>query len=240
MLLVLLFTILIIVALCIYYIKYIALPSPVIEYSIKFSTNNSANNKRKILIYTTKFKNKEQQIFNKYNIDKTLQEFYFNNNKHPKEFILGKDKDTQKVYFSELNGTIYGLAKKKNFYFDFYKYEFREYKPIKNIDKSLIDKFLGLELSNQLYKIINNKFRKITTFEKYENKKITSYHFNFKFTQVVSFYNELKQLLTLFNCNTNDFESWFNKNKNLYIAWIGITKKNNEFEITFYYRPNPL
>ena len=234
MLLVLLFTILIIVALCIYYIKYIALPTPIIEYSIKFSTNKSANNERKILMYLTKFKNKEQQIFNKYNLDKTLQDFYFNNVKTPRELILGKDKDTQKVYFSESNGIIYGLAKKNN------KYEFREYKPIKNIDKSLIDKFLGLELSNQLYKIINNKFRKITTFEKYENKKITSYHFNFKFTQILSSYNELKQLLTLFNCKTNDFKSWFNKNKNLYISWIGITKKNNEFEITIYYRSNPL
>jgi hypothetical protein len=234
MLLVLLLIILIIVALCINYIKYRELPTPVVEYSIKFSTNNSANNERKILLFLNNFKNNEQQIFNKYNIDKTLQEFYFNNVKNPREFILGKDKDTQKVYFSETNGIIYGLAKKNN------KYEFREYKPIKNLDKSLIDKFLGIELSNKLYKIIDNKFRKITTFEKYENKKITSYHFNFKFTLIKSFYNELKQLLTLFNCKTIDFESWFNKNKNLYIAWIGITKKNNEFEFTIYYRSNPL
>lgn len=233
MILLLLLFIIVILLLSIYYIKYIALPTPLVEYSIKFSTNKSANNERKILIYINNFKNKEHQLFNKHNIDNTLQEFYLKNNKNPKELIIGNDRDIQKIYFAEPNSIIYGLAKKNN------KYEFREYKPIKNIDKSLIDKFLGIELSNKLYKIIDNKFRKNITHQKYIDQKITSYYFNFKFTLINSFYNELKQLLTLFNCKTNDFKSWFNKNKNLYIAWIGITKKNNEFEFTIYYRPNP-
>jgi len=230
MLLVLLLTILIIVALYIYYIKYLALPTPLIEYSIKFSKNNSANNERKILMYIHNFINKEKYIFNKHNIDNTLQEFYLKNNKNPKELIVGKDRDIQKIYFAEPNAIIYGLAKKNN------KYEFREYKPIKNIDKSLIDKFLGIDLSNKLYNIINGKFKKNITHQKYVDQKITSYYFNFKFTLIKSFYNELKHLLTLFDCKTTEFELWFNKNKNLYIAWIGITKKNDEFEITIYYR----
>jgi hypothetical protein len=212
------------------YIKYLNyLPTHYIEHSIKFNQNTKYNNHRKIYIYIN-FINKESLIFDTHNINQTLREFYFKNHKNPIELILGNDNNKQKIYFCDKNKVIYGLVKDNN------TYEYREYKPINNFKKNTLDTFLGKELSNKLYKIINNYFKKKFAYEKYVNKTITSYHLYFRHIQIKHFETQIHKLLKLFNCNTTNINSWIQNNKEQYIYWIGITKKNNQFEITFYYR----
>jgi hypothetical protein len=209
------------------------LPHYNIEFSCKFTKNNPFNNSRYILLFKTPhFINKEHIIFREFNINKEFKDFYYDNSIKPIELILGFDNDISKIYFAEYNNNIYGLAKNKD------KYIKRYYKSLYNLNKSLIDKFIGEAKSTILYKLFNIKDKNYI-YEKYEDDIITSYHIRLNFYKIKDYIIQIKELLKLFECNVSNIDLWINKNKNYYIRWIGITKKNNNFEVTFYYRKEP-
>jgi hypothetical protein len=121
---------------------------------------------------------------------------------------------------------MYSLVKDNN------KFKFRIYKCIFNLNKTVIDNFIGLNKSNIIFKIFNLKNPYV--YEKYESDIITSYHI--QLTDKIKYsINKIKKILDIFDCNKTDIDIWINKNINNSLTWLAITKKDNQYEITFYH-----
>ncbi len=206
----------------------IEIPKYTLEYSCKFSAEAKYNDTRYTMIFNNNFKNKEGQIFDKFKIIKPFRDFYNNNKKNPHQLAFGFDKQIGKIYYNDDDKHIYGIAFNNN------KFSTRIYKPTYNIDKKIIDEFIGTDKSTLLFKLFN--ITNNLVYVRYENNIATSYHFCIDFYTIKNYNKQIKELLTTCNCNISNIDVWINKNQNKYIRWIGITNTNNKLEITIYYR----
>lgn len=206
----------------------IDIPKYIIEYSCKFSTKTKYNDTRYTMIFNNNFKNKEHLIFDKLKIIKPFRDFYYNNKKNPQQLAFGFDKQIGKIYYNDYDKHIYGITFNNN------KYSTRIYKPTYNIDKKIIDDFIGTDKSTILFKMFN--ITNNIVYIRYENNIATSYHFRIDFDTIKNYTTQIKELLTACNCNITNIDEWINNNQNKYIRWIGITNSNNKLEITIYYR----
>jgi hypothetical protein len=214
--------------------------NPIIEYSIKFTHDKPFNNDRLIYAYNYNLDNDKfiTNIFKKHNVDSKLIYFYNNLFKtiDKYELIYGIDKKTNvsKLYITTKEpDIIYGIEKRYD------AYSMRYYKGDGDFRKKEFDKFIGLKNSTIFYNLFNIE-DKTVVYKKYDqsyNYELNSYHFNFENYRINDYKDNIKKLLQFYNCNIDNLDSWLEKNKNYYIYWIGITKKDN-IEVTIYYRKN--
>jgi len=214
-------------------------PKPIIEYSIKFTHDKPYNNDRLIYAYNYNLDNDQfiTNIFKKHNVDSKLIYFYDNlfKKQDKYELIYGIDKKTNvsKLYVTDMNALIYGVEKRNN------EYSMRYYRGDEYFRKKELDNFIGLKNSTMFYNLFNVKNNSVV-YKKYDqshNYKLNSYHFNFENYKINDYKDNIKKLLQFYKCNVDNLDSWLEKNKNYYIYWIGITKKDN-VEVTIYYRKN--
>ena len=206
-----------------------------IEYSCKFSKSKTYNDTRKLYAFDSTKKLDVETIFKKYNVDSKL--IYFYNKmlkKRPQtELAYGEDTDVNvaKLYIND-GSNIYGIEKRNT------DYSIRIYKPDLYFEKDELDTFLGYEKSSLFYKLFNIP-DDVVVYKKYDQNhdfKLNFYLIYLEGYKVYDYREQIKALLIKYDCNIEGIDKWINKNKDYYMYWVAIGKKNNSIEVTFYYR----
>ena len=241
---------------CVYYVmnyKQYYEKFDVQEFSCKFSKNSNYNDSRFIKMFYTNLNEAKKEIFDKYGINSELVNFYFEIKnqigfKNIKGIVIGfdKQKSIEKIYI-DTNRTIIGMEIDLNNQ----KKKFRKYLGTE-FNKIDLDNFIGKENSDTIYNILNffsddsklpmifNKhigdLKESVNMENVVSKHICFLDFNKKI-YISDLKEELIQIINLFGCNSNGLDNWLKENKNKQIAWIGLTKvEDNNIDVTIYYR----
>ena len=183
-----------------------------IEYSTKFS-KNKINDKRIVYGYrmddqTISFKD----IVKNHNIDKKTINFYntlfSKENDDILEIIYGFDSNKSKLYINS-NNTIYGIEK------DGINYSLRIYDPY-TFDKKALDAFIGTDKSTIFCELFQVKQNSIIYTKRNQNDNFKMNSINFAITKykINNYKKEILKVLQIFDLCSENFEEWFNLNKN--------------------------
>lgn len=213
----------------------------IIEYSLKISSTN-INNNRETIICIFYYKNDIINFINKLDLSKKFRHFIYNslknedNNYKYYELIIGNDNKINKIYiYISTQHIIYGLEHNNNKYFNrFYKEIITNKIPIKLL-KQLITNKLYIKNIIKCLKILPN-IKQI--FKKFNNQNVfEAIHIAYNKLLIGKYIFQIKKLINIIeNKNMNNINKWINKNIDKYIYLIGFTYKNNNINITFYYR----
>ena len=213
----------------------------IIEYSIKISSNN-INNKREIIICKLYYKNDIINFIQYINLSEKIKNFIYkclineDNNYKNYELIFGNDNNIHKIYiYIPTEHIIYGLEYNNNIYYNrYYEEQITNKFPIQLLQKLLKNNNKITDIINCLKTLPNN----IKIFKKFNHKNIyEALHIGYNKLLIREYISQIKNLLHIIeNKNKIIINNWIeaNINKNIYL--IGITYKNNNINITFYYR----